>query len=125
MKLHKFSSAIKEIVLTSVAALLLFSLAAAQSADALEYQDKIQEEISKRIHLVTLSEADYLEKYKALEIADLDFKAGTATLTELFKAQVSLNEAEERVMNARTVLLLTLAKVDTRGNQTLAFNQAL
>ncbi|GBL04967.1 TolC family protein [Glaciecola sp. KUL10] len=133
MRLINFTSALKEIVLTSIAALLLFSIAAAQSAVASETTPNElnnQLSVAQTIEWVTHTESDYKKMQDKLDNAQADFDKGDISLSELFKAQVSFNQAEERVMVARTKLLISLSNIkddpDELGQPvTLAFSKAL
>ena len=133
MRLTNFTSALKEIVLTSIAALLLFSIAAAQSAEASETAPSElnkQLSVAQTIEWVTHAESDYKEMQDKLDNAQADFDKGNISLSELFKAQVSFNQAEEKVMVARTQLLISLSNIKDDSNElgqpvTLAFTKAL
>jgi hypothetical protein len=133
MRLTNFTSALKEIVLTSIAALLLFSIAAAQSAEASETTpNELNKQLSvaQTIEWVTHAESDYKKMQDKLDNAQVDFDKGDIGLSDLFKAQVSFNQAEERVMVARTQLLISLSNMksasDAQGQPlTLAFSRAL
>jgi hypothetical protein len=133
MRLTNFTSALKEIVLTSIAALLLFSIAAAQSAVASETTPNElnnQLSVAQTIEWVTHAESDYKEMQDKLDNAQADFDKGNISLSELFKAQVSFNQAEEKVMVARTQLLISLSNIKDDSNElgqpvTLAFTKAL
>lgn len=133
MRLTNFTSALKEIVLTSIAALLLFSIAAAQSAEAREIvqsEENKQLNVTQTIEWVTHAESDYKKMQDKLDSAQADFDKGDIGLSELFKAQVSFNHAEEKVMVARTQLLISLSNIKEYRSElgqsvTLAFTKAL
>jgi len=135
MRLHVFSSAVKEIVFTGVAALFLFSLLAVQDAEAIGLQIRPAETTIKLIEkqektallsseaLVNALEHDAIKSEILLTIINAQFEAEEISANELFAATVKFYEVQEALQRAQQDLAIAKKNVKSPLEKTLALTQ--
>lgn len=124
MRLHVFSSAVKEIVFTSVAALFLFSLLAVQDAEAAGLQIRPTETktielietpekttLNNSQALVSALERDAIKSEVLLTIINAQFEAEEISANELFAATVKFYEVQEALQRAQHELSIAKTRV--------------
>ena len=124
MRLQVFSSAVKEIILTGVAALFLFSLLAVQDAEAAGLQIRPTE--TKTIELIEAPEKAALKNSEALvsalehdaiksevllTIINAQFEAEEISAKELLAATVKFYEVQEALQKAKHALAIAKSRV--------------
>ena len=123
MQLSTFSKAAKEILITSIAALMLFAVAAAQDANANSLiNDGTQSHataLAKKMRLVTQLEADVLAARKVLARSHRQFEQGSISASDMFVISVKYQEIESVMVSARASLLVALASYKDTHNGTL------
>lgn len=120
MQLSNFSSAAKEILLTSVAALLIFAIVATQTADAsTAAQPKESTRLVEALTLVTELEQDVVQAKSILTQAQQAFEKGDLSTAEIFEVTVKYHAIEDTLVQSRVKLLAKLAQYkDTTNNDT-------
>ncbi len=136
MRLQVFSSAVKEIVFTGVAALFLFSLLAVQDAEAASLQIRPTE--TKTIELIEAPEKAALKNSEALvsaleddaiksevllTIINAQFEAKEISAKELLAATVKFYEVQEALQRAKHALAIAKNRINDGLEITLASTQ--
>jgi hypothetical protein len=136
MRLNVFSSAVKEIVLTGVASLFLFSLLAAQGAEAEDLQIRLPETKSIQLietpsktalknaeALVKALEQDVIKSKILLTVIDAQFGAEEISADELFAATVKFYEVQDALQRAQLDLTIVKNRVNDPVEMTFARTQ--
>ncbi|MFW8590936.1 hypothetical protein ACOI22_09060 [Glaciecola sp. 2405UD65-10] len=121
MQLSNFSSAAKEILLTSIAALLIFAVVATQTADANTFeQPKDATRLVEAVSLVTELEQDVVQAKVILAKAQQAYENGELSTAEIFEVTVKYHAIENTLVESRVKLLAKLAQYkDTLGGDSL------
>lgn len=110
MKLNTFAGAAKEIIFTSLAALVLFALLAAQDAKAYEPLADKPTQLAESIALVTHLEQSVIKAKGELAKTQANYEAGNASIEEMFFVTLRFHDIEDSLVNARASLLVKLAQ---------------
>ncbi|MGB3724910.1 MAG: TolC family protein [Glaciecola sp.] len=123
MQLSTFSKAAKEIIITGIAALMLFAVAAAHDASAnTVINDGTQAHttaLTEKMRLVTQLEADVLAARKVLALSHRQFEQGAISASDMFVISVKYQEIESVMVSARASLLVALANYKDTHSETL------
>jgi hypothetical protein len=126
MKTSTFSQAAKEIILTAIVAMLLFAgLAATPAVAATEHfaspsvATSVQASVSTSIAEVVALEQQYLSKEEVLTHTKQRFDNGEVDIAVLFSHALALDDAESKLVAARTKLLLAMSHAKFAKNATV------
>jgi len=108
MKLNVFSRAAKEIILTALAALFLFSLLAVKDAKA---ANVIEENLANRIAVTQQLNNDFANSKVKLTRLEAEFEANKINTATLFAAMVEHHQLEQAAKRARLELLMQLDNI--------------
>ncbi|WP_395339245.1 hypothetical protein PN836_014020 [Ningiella sp. W23] len=109
-----FTNSAVKMVTSIVAALTLFAIIAGQSAHA------ASADFDRSLSLVTHLEQSYMDAKAQMDLIDEGFRQGRYSDEELFVATVMYFNIETALVEARSHLLLVIAK-EQQNKQKLAF----